>query len=511
MLVAIVLVLLVIGSVLFHFLSPWWFTPIASNWDTIDITVDITFWVTGIVFIAVNLFLAYAIFKYRHKPGNNTPADYEPENKKLEIWLTIITAIGVAAMLAPGLYVWNQFVHVPDKAWEFEAVGEQWRWTFRLPGKDGKLGTTQSSLINIDNPFGINPNDPDGQDDVVVFHGEMHIPLDKPVKVLLRSKDVLHDFAVPEFRVKMDLVPGLVTFLWFTPTRTGNFEILCEELCGVGHFTMRGQVVVDTEADFERWLDNQMTFKQSQLLAQGDVDSGRSLYAVCAACHGAAGQGNVALNSPAIGGQHDWYLRRQIQNFKLGVRGAHKDDIYGMQMAPMVMVLANEQAINDVSAYISQLPNSDAEAETANPLLANADMAHGQSLYITCGTCHGTSGQGNYATNSPRLSGLQAGYLVRQLQNFKSGIRGVHADDLFGPQMRSMARFLRDDQAIHDVVAYIGSLPVEAPGQQKNLVQKNPVQKNLVQKNLVQKNPVQKNLVQKNLVQQSHQNAKTHP
>ena len=103
MAIAIAVILLVIGSVLFHFLSPWYFTPLASNWDTIDLTVDITFWVTGVVFVLVNLFMAYAIIRYRHRKG--LKVDYEPENKKLEWWLTAITTVGVVAMLAPGLVV----------------------------------------------------------------------------------------------------------------------------------------------------------------------------------------------------------------------------------------------------------------------------------------------------------------------------------------------------------------------------------------------------------------------
>ncbi|MDE0758322.1 MAG: cytochrome B, partial [Pseudomonadales bacterium] len=119
--VAVVFILLVIGSIIFHFASPWWFTPLASNWGTIDDTVNITFWVTGFVFVAVNLFMAYAVMRFRnHK--DSKPAKYEPENPKLEIWLTVLTAIGVAAILAPGLYVWNEFVHVPDEAWEVEAT-----------------------------------------------------------------------------------------------------------------------------------------------------------------------------------------------------------------------------------------------------------------------------------------------------------------------------------------------------------------------------------------------------
>ena len=125
--IAIALIVLVVGSLLFHFLSPWTFTPLASHWDMIDFTMDITFIVTGIVFVLVNVFMAYAIIRYRYREGAR--AKYEPENKKLEAWLTIVTTIGVAAMLAPGLIVWAQFVNVPEDAVEIEVVGQQWRYS----------------------------------------------------------------------------------------------------------------------------------------------------------------------------------------------------------------------------------------------------------------------------------------------------------------------------------------------------------------------------------------------
>ena len=161
MLVAFILVLVAVGSVVFHFLSPWWWTPIASNWSYIDDTIIITFWITGVVFTAVVLFMAYCVFRFRHQEGSGLL--YEPENKRLEWWLTIVTGVGVAAMLAPGLFVWNQFVTVPADATEFEVVGQQWQWSFRLPGKDGRLGTSDIRNVSSDNPLGLNPNDPNRQ------------------------------------------------------------------------------------------------------------------------------------------------------------------------------------------------------------------------------------------------------------------------------------------------------------------------------------------------------------
>lgn len=274
MLVAFILVLVALGSVLFHFLSPWWWTPIASNWSYIDNTLIITFWITGVVFTAVVLFTAYCVFRFRHRKGIRVA--YEPENKKLEWWLTIVTGVGVAAMLAPGLFVWNQFVTVPADATEFEVVGQQWQWSFRLPGKDGRLGTSDIRNVSSDNPLGLNPKDPNNNDDVVIVGDDLHLLVGKPVKVLLRSIDVLHDFYVPQFRAKMDMVPGMVTYFWFVPTRTGTFEALCFELCGIGHPNMRGKVVVDTESDYQAWLQKQKTFAQlsAQAIKVGDAVSG---------------------------------------------------------------------------------------------------------------------------------------------------------------------------------------------------------------------------------------------
>lgn len=258
--IAIALVLIAVGSVAFHLLNPWWLTPIASNWHYIDATIAVTFWITGTVFTAVVLFTAYCVFRFRHKEGRK--AAYEPENKRLESWLAVVTGVGVAAMLAPGLFVWSQFVTVPSDASAFEAVGQQWNWSFRLPGKSGRLGTSDVKYISSDNPLGLNPNDPNGQDNVVIVGDDLHLPVGKPVQVLLRSVDVVHDFYVPEFRAKMDLMPGIVTRFWFTPTRTGTFEILCAGFCGVGHPQMRGKVVVDSANDYQTWLQKQQTFAQ---------------------------------------------------------------------------------------------------------------------------------------------------------------------------------------------------------------------------------------------------------
>jgi cytochrome c oxidase subunit 2 len=261
MVVAIILVLVAVGSVAFHLLSPWWATPIASNWETIDTTIAITFWITGVVFVAVVLFMAYCVFRFRAGDGHR--AAYEPENKRLEVWLTVATALGVAAMLAPGLFVWSQFVSPPADATEIEVVGQQWQWSYRLPGEDGKLGAVDTRMVTAENPLGLVASDPAGQDDVIILGGDLHLPIGRPVRVLLRSIDVLHDFYVPEFRAKMDMIPGSVTSFWFTPTRNGSFDVLCAELCGTGHAIMRGRVVVEGPEDYQAWLRGQRSFARA--------------------------------------------------------------------------------------------------------------------------------------------------------------------------------------------------------------------------------------------------------
>lgn len=447
--IAIALIVLALGSVLFHFLSPWYFTPIASNWHTIDTTISITFWVTGVVFVAISLFMAWAVIRYRHRHGSR--ASYQPENKKLEWWLLVVTGGGVAAMLAPGLLVWADIVRVPEEAQTVEVLAQQWNWAYRLPGRDGKLGTVHARFVSDDNPFGMNPADANGRDDVLLASPELHLPVGRPVKLLLRSKDVLHDFAVAQFRVKMDMVPGLVTYTWFTPTRTGSFDLLCEELCGVGHFAMRGRIVVDEPAAYQAWLDRQGTFAQARTRTPGDPVAGKVAYAVCAGCHGANGEGNLALNAPKLSGQGAWYLARQLHQFKQATRGTNEKDVFGKMMAPMAATLPDDAAVANVVAYIATLPDTPA----APTIKGNVDK--GRDRYATCAACHGPDAGGITATKAPRLKGMSDWYLARQLKNFRDGVRGAHAQDVYGGQMALMAGMLADDAAIGDVLAYINS------------------------------------------------------
>ncbi len=186
--------------------------------------------------------------------------------------------------------------------------------------------------------------------------------------------------------------------------------------------------------------------------AEGSVEAGKALYATCATCHGQNGEGNQARKAPRLSHLEPWYLQVQLQKFKNGVRGGAGSSPEAVQMAGMAATLADEQAIADVVVYIASL-ESEASAVTVE---GDARMG-GDYFNQFCGACHGPRAEGNESLNSPRLSGSDDWYLVAQLQAFRGGARGSHAEDRTGKQMRAMANLLPNEQAVADVVAFVRS------------------------------------------------------
>lgn len=427
MAIAIILILIVIASVLFHVLAPWHATPAASNWGSIDTTLFITLIISGIFFIAITVFMAVAVMRYRHKEG--VRAHYQPESKKLEFWLIVVTSIGIAAMLAPGLVVYNDFIRVPKDAYELEVVAQQWQWAFRFPGKDGKLGKSEIKLVDSANPFGVDPKDPAGQDDVLVKSNEIRLPLDRPVKVLLRSKDVLHNFYIPQIRSKMDMVPGMVSYFWFTPTKTGKYEILCAEYCGVGHYNMRGQMIVEEQGAFDQWLNSQPTFAQTLTTAarpspSSVLEKGRQLAEQygCGACHSQDGSASLGPGWKGLYGRiepladgtrvkvDEAYLKESILDPKARL----------VQGYPPVMVAytLNDDELGALVALIKSLSGApqDSEAPASGATGPGEDLvAQGQQVAqsLGCLACHSVDGnkgvgptwQGLYGTTVTLAAG----------------------------------------------------------------------------------------------------------
>jgi cytochrome c oxidase subunit 2 len=259
---AVVLVVIVLGAVVLTVSGIWWLPPLASNWGSVDIMMVITVALTGLAFIAVNLFIAYVVYRYRHREGRQ--ALFQPDHHNLEKWLIVVTTIGIVVLLAPGLYFYAQFISPPQKdSLTVEVLAQQWMWSYRYPGQDGVLGRADPKLISTDNAFGIDAGDPGSRDDILLQGSPLHLPMGKAVRLQLRSVDVIHSFSVPEFRIRMDVVPGLVTNLWFVPEKIGTFEVLCTEVCGIGHFNMLSKIVVESPDDFQKWLQQQPTVAQT--------------------------------------------------------------------------------------------------------------------------------------------------------------------------------------------------------------------------------------------------------
>jgi len=172
----------------------------------------------------------------------------------------------------------------------------------------------------------------------------------------------------------------------------------------------------------------------------------------CTVCHGAHGNGNAAIRAPKISGMEPWYIRRQLEAFRDGLRGTHPDDSAGHEMQPVGVRLRDDAGIQEAIEYVASFKPK------TPPVTVAGDTARGRTLYVTCESCHGPKGEGNQSLGAPALASRTDWYLVTQLQNYKSGLRGNDPRDITGTQMRAIATTLPDAQSIEDVVAYINTL-----------------------------------------------------
>ena len=190
----------------------------------------------------------------------------------------------------------------------------------------------------------------------------------------------------------------------------------------------------------------------ANMVFAADAAAGQAAYALCASCHGASGEGNLAMNSPKLAGQGGWYIRRQREAYQNGTRGTATGDTFGMQMRPMAMTIAGPDAVENLIAYITTL------ADTLVEATVTGDVAAGKIAYAVCAACHGQAAEGNEQLGGPRLVGQNDWYLIRQIANYNDGLRGYDPSDIFGNQMRPMAMTINGAKAANDVVAYINSL-----------------------------------------------------
>lgn len=261
---ALLLVVFTILTVYYFVVRKWWFPPAINDLGReIDAQFVRTLVITGLVFIVSQLGLAWVIFRYRDRGQRAT---YSHGHNTMEVVWTIATTVMFVGL---GIYAeksWAalHFQGPAPGALQVEVTGQQFAWNFRYTGADGKFGRTDPKLMDDSggNPLGVDPSDPAGKDDIVV--PVIAVPVNREVELILRSKDVTHSFFVRELRLKQDNVPGLKISVHFTATQTGDFEVACAELCGLGHHRMRTFLQVKTPEDFDKWMQEQAALVAGQ-------------------------------------------------------------------------------------------------------------------------------------------------------------------------------------------------------------------------------------------------------
>jgi cytochrome c oxidase subunit II len=256
----IVLLLITVASVYILGAHIWWYPhAISTIGPAVDHQFNLTLILTGIIFVCAQLGLGYFVWKYRDRKDSRKVI-YSHGNNKLEAGWTIAAAIVFIGLNLLGYRIWaNMYLTpAPPDAMQIQVQGQQFAYYFRYPGPDGKFGPTHVEKVDdaTGNFFGLDRDrDPDSKDDVVT--ATLGVPVNRPVELILRSKDVGHSFYVRELRIHQDLVPGIEIPVHFTATETGRFEIVCTQLCGLGHYKMRAFLEVMSEEDFEKWLQSQ--------------------------------------------------------------------------------------------------------------------------------------------------------------------------------------------------------------------------------------------------------------
>jgi cytochrome c oxidase subunit II len=240
--------------------------PSASeHGEKIDKMMWITLAVTGVVFFMTQILLFWFAYKYQY--SEKRKVFYYPHNNKLEVIWTVVPAIFLTVLVGFGLYYWFGITkEAPEGSQVVEITGKQFNWLVRYPGKDAVLGRKNYRLTNASegNALGVDWEDASSHDDIEA--SEVHLVVNKPVKFVINAQDVIHDVGLPHFRLKMDAVPGIPTTIWFTPKYTtaemkkitGNkdfvYEISCDQMCGSGHYSMKGIIVVETQEEYNTWL-----------------------------------------------------------------------------------------------------------------------------------------------------------------------------------------------------------------------------------------------------------------
>lgn len=250
------LVVLVILSYWLFTQRYWWMPEVASvHGPAVDRVFSIVLVITGIMFVVLQLALAALVFRFGSRRDVKARHWNRPRLEKgFAITAGVIIFLVDMGVFSLGESEWfKAWGAAPEDAALVEVTGEQFMWNFRYPGADGIFGKTEPRLISASNPLGIDTRDATAADDVLSTN-QMHLVAGKPVRLRIRSKDVIHSFNLPHFRVKQDAVPGMFIELWFIPSREGQFEIVCNQLCGLAHYRMKAFLTVESQPTFDQWI-----------------------------------------------------------------------------------------------------------------------------------------------------------------------------------------------------------------------------------------------------------------
>ncbi len=235
--------------------------PNASEHGTsIDHMLEFCHWFMLVLFVGWTAFFLYTIVRF-HK-SRNPKANYHGVQSKASAHLEFsVVLIEAVLLLGFALPLWGKRVSPdkwPDKdqALKVHAVGEQFAWNFHYPGADGKFGEKRSDLVTSSNPVGLNPKDRDGMDDIV-SKNELHLVNHRPTIIELSAKDVIHSFSLQNMRMCQDAIPGTKIPMWFRPVKEGEYEIVCAQLCGAGHYAMKSTMMVESQAKYDEWYAEQ--------------------------------------------------------------------------------------------------------------------------------------------------------------------------------------------------------------------------------------------------------------
>ena len=221
----------------------------------IDRIIVIVHWLMAVLFVGWGIFFVYTLIRFR--ASRNPKADYtgvtSHTSTRLEIGVAVIEAIILIFFAIPAWTVRVNAFPPEEGATVVHVIAKQFEWHSIYPGPDGMFGRRDASLITPTNATGLDRSDPAGADDVATIN-QLNLPVDEPVIVYLSSLDVIHSFAIPEMRVKQDAIPGMEIPVWWVPTETGDYEVNCSQLCGLGHYRMRGFVSIQSRDDFDDFL-----------------------------------------------------------------------------------------------------------------------------------------------------------------------------------------------------------------------------------------------------------------